>query len=116
MDSKIELRRDYLLRFPADSGQSTVNCNVLAARQTVKLFAGEISKVTGTKDLIRKADIPPKTDKTMPPDNTSQENQSVKKCGRRQDDKGNDNNHRRVNMIIGESQYCQDMVSSIKAY
>lgn len=78
MDSKIELRRDYLLRFPADSGQSTVNCKVLATRQTVKLFAGEISKVTGTKDLIRKADIPPKTDKTMPPDNTSQENQSVK--------------------------------------
>ena len=100
--------------FHQTRGHSTVNWKVLGMRLATKLLAGEISEVTGVKDLIHDSDRPSKTDKTL--ENPSQGNQSGEKRGRRHDDKENNNNHRRVKMIIGGSQYSHETVSSIKAY
>ncbi|KAF8087501.1 hypothetical protein N665_0583s0010 [Sinapis alba] len=92
-------------------GHSTVNYKVLGARLAVKLVAGELSGVTSVNDLLRDSDCPSKNDKFPQTKNSSGD-----KRGRRHDEKGNDRNRHKTNMIIGGSQFCGNTVSSIKAY
>ncbi|KAF3597736.1 hypothetical protein DY000_02020785 [Brassica cretica] len=101
--------------FHQTKGHSTTNCKVLGVRLAAKLLDGDLSKVTCIKDLVLDSDRPPRTDKE-PPERDVRANKSSEKRGRRQDDLGDNSTHRRINMIIGESQFYRDSVSSIKAY
>ncbi|KAF8112894.1 hypothetical protein N665_0059s0032 [Sinapis alba] len=96
---------NYAINSGSEKGRTSGN--TLAA----ELVTGEISGVTSLKYLIRDSDCPPKNDKSP-----QTENSLGDKHGKRQDENGNDSNHRKINMIIGGSQYCGNTVSSIEAY
>ncbi|KAL0678283.1 hypothetical protein Bca4012_006264 [Brassica carinata] len=68
------------------------------------------------KDLLLDSDRKLGIDKDPTPENDFSENQPGDKSRRRQDERGNESIRRRENMIIGESQFYRDSVSSIKAY
>ncbi|KAF3577174.1 hypothetical protein DY000_02030826 [Brassica cretica] len=108
----IQGEHNYTINFE----QGKTSGNTLSRNQlAVKLLAGDLSKVTSIKDLILDSDRPPRTDKESP-GRDARANQSGEKCGRRQDDLGDNSTRRRINMIIGELQFYRDSVSSIKAY
>ncbi|KAF3561863.1 hypothetical protein DY000_02015806 [Brassica cretica] len=85
-------------------------------RLAAKLLAGKLSQVTRMKDLLLDSDRKLGTDKDPTPEKDSRKNHSGDKHGRRQDERGNESNHRRVNMVIGDSPFYRDSVSPIKAY
>ncbi|WZZ45263.1 hypothetical protein YC2023_041522 [Brassica napus] len=113
--SRNQYKDNSYCEFHQTKGHSTTNCKFLGARLAVKLLAGDLSKVTSIKDLILDSDCPHRTDKESS-ERDARANQSGKKCGRRQNDLGDNSPRRRINMIIGESQFYRDSVLSIKAY
>ncbi|KAF2533491.1 hypothetical protein F2Q70_00029325 [Brassica cretica] len=113
--SRNQYNDNYYCEFHQTKGHSTTNCKVLGVRLAAKLLDGDLSKVTCIKDLVLDSDRPPRTDKE-PPKRDVRANKSSEKRGRRQDDLGDNSTRRRINMIIGESQFYRDSVSSIKAY
>ncbi|KAF2550289.1 hypothetical protein F2Q68_00033700 [Brassica cretica] len=103
--------------YTINSEQGKTSGNTCYRNQYKDNSYGEFHQTKGTsiKDLILDSDRPPRTDKE-PPERDARANQSGEKRGRRQDDLGDNSTRRRINMIIGESQFYRDSVSSIKAY
>ncbi|XP_056847475.1 uncharacterized protein LOC130498129 [Raphanus sativus] len=92
--------------FHQTEGHSTANCKVVRAGLAAKLLAGELS------GLRPSAKNEQESSRGKLVAEKSGWGKTREKTGRW----GNENSRRRVNMIMGGSQYCKDSVSAIKAY
>ncbi|CAA7017902.1 unnamed protein product [Microthlaspi erraticum] len=89
-------------------GHSTEKCRSLGALLAKKLLSGKLGSEVTLKDLER----PKVKDRSEPPFPPAEPT----KRGRKNDDGDQPSSRKRINVIMGGSQYCQDTISSIKSF
>ncbi|KAF8088496.1 hypothetical protein N665_0540s0018 [Sinapis alba] len=102
---------NYAINSGSEQGRTSGNTWTQNSNYDENIFC-DFNQTRGhSTDLLCNSDHPPKNVKSRQTKNSSRAKQ-----GRRQDEKGNDSNRRKINMIIRISQFCGDTVSAIKAY